>query len=415
MTRKLLPIALLALLSGCPSEEEEAADLKPIEITVATATGQPATPTNPAIEPAVAYDGTRVHLVYCQHDGSGNHNLMYTARVGAGSFASPAPLHPASAGDSRKPHCCLDTAGTLHVVWEEGTSPNRDIWYVTINAVGTISTATPLTATPEDEASPRVHVDASGRVHAVWQGIATSPSPSSAVFYRRTQAGLFLPAVILPKVNAGQPAEMPDITTDAFGRVYAVWAEQNGTSRDIRMVRSDDNGANFGHPPGGTGFVASGSVDLTFPRVAGGKDGEVFLAYLGQDSQGDRAVFATFTQSGYSMASPGQLASSATGGLRDLAIAAFHRGDDKYNVFVAFNDGGPTGGNIVVRASHNNGANFPGKAKDLSQGSTQPASNRLPAIALDDNELIAAWEAQPQGGGVVRIWQSTNSYKLPKK
>lgn len=414
MRRNLLLFALPVLLAGCPAEDEgDDPKLKPVDITVATAVSEPQTPTNAAIEAAAAYDGTRVHLVYAQDDGSGDHDIMYTARVGAGSFAAPAPVFPASTGDSRLPHCHLDTSGTLHIVWQEGSSPNRDIWYATINSVGTISAPVNLTQSAEDEATPRVHADLSGRVHVVWQGIATTPSPSSAIFYRRTSAGLFLPAVILPKVNAGQAAEMPDITTDEAGRVYAIWAEQNGPSRDIRMLRSDDNGANFGAPSGSSGFVASGGVDLTHPRIAGGKDGEVFLTFIGQDSQGDRAVFVTYTRSGYTMASLGQLASSSTGGLRELTIAAIDNGDDYYNVFVAYNDGGATGGNIMVHVSHDSGENYPGDGVDLSKNSTQPASNRRPTIAADDNELVAAWDAQPLGGGIVRVWQSTSSYELP--
>jgi hypothetical protein len=413
MRYPLFACLAVALLAGCGPGDEDETELKPVEFTIGVAVAEPAAPANPAIEPAVAYDGTRVHLVYCQNDGNGLHDLMYTSRIGAGSFATPAPVFPASTVDSRNPHVYLADSGTLHIVWEEGTSPNRDIYYATINASGIISAAANLTTSAEDEANPRVHVDSSGRVHVVWEGSTPPPSPTISIFYRRTQGAIFLSPVVLPKANGNQPAQMPDIATDIGDRVYVVWAEQNGTSRDIRMVRSDDNGANFGTPPGKS-YAISGSIDMTQPRIAGGTDGEVFMCFIGQDDQGERAVFATFTRSGYSMVTPGQLASSETGGIRDPAIAAFEQDNDDFTVVIAWSDGGATGGNILVHASADNGGNYPKSPTDLSQGNTQPASNNRPAIAMDDNELIVVWQGQPQGGGVVRTWTSNNSYKLPK-
>jgi hypothetical protein len=257
-------------------------------------------------------------------------------------------------------------------------------------------------------------VDGTGRVHVVWEGATPAPSPSSSIFYRRTQGSVFLSVDVLPKADGGnQPAQMPDITTDAGDRVFVIWAEQNGAVRSLRMVRSDDNGANFGTPPD-RDFVLSGTVDMTWPRIIGGNDGQVFLCFTGQDSQAERGVFASYTSTGFSMALPGQLALSQTGGLRDPAIAAYRRDNGAHTVVIAWSDGGPSGGSIVIHASHDSGRTYPEGTTDLSQGNTQPATNLRPAVALDDNELIACWHAQPQGGGTVRIWTSNTSYKLPR-
>lgn len=409
---RLLLFALLALALGAcaedPNEEEES---KPIKITQGVGIPQPATPTDPAIEPAIAYDGTRTHLVYCQHDGVSQHDIMYTQRVGGGSFTAPTPVFPASAADSRTPHVFLDNAGTLHMVWVEGTSPNREIYYATRSAGGTLTTPANLTNTSEDENNPRVHVDSASRIHVVWEGSTTPPNPTTAIFYRRTSGTVFLAAVILPKAMGNMPAEMPDICTDQGDRIYVVWAESDGSSRNIRMVRSDDNGANFGGV--GNGLAASGSVDMTQPRVEGGLDGEVFLAFVGQALNGDRALFATFTRTGGTFASPGQLITSQTGGIRDPEIAAFRRPDDNFTVVLVCNDGGVTGGNILIKASHDNATNWPGDPVNISQGNSQPSTNQHPALDLDDNELIVTWGAQPQGGGIVTAWTTVNDYELP--
>ncbi|MCA8937580.1 MAG: hypothetical protein KDB68_15390 [Planctomycetes bacterium] len=408
-----LAFALCAslLMSACAQEADEEEEVKPIEITPGLAVAEPATPADPAVDPAVAYDGTRVHMVYSQWDGASQYNLMYTQRIGAGNFTAPASVFPASAADSRDADIFLDGTGTLHMVWAEGTSPNREIYYATRNNGGTFTTPQPLTTTSEDEANPRVHVDSTGRVHVIWQGSTPPPSPTSAIFYRRTQSTVFLSAVILPKGSGNQPAEMPDLCTDRGDRIYVVWAESNGTSRDIRMVRSDDNGQNFGGV--GSGFAATGSVDMTQPRVQGGLDGEVFLVFVGQAVNGDRALFATYTRTGGTFVDPGQLLTSETGGIRDPELAAFKRSDDNYTLMVACNDGPVSGGNILIKSSHDNAENWPGDPINLSQGNTQPSTNVTPVLALDDNELIACWAGQPTGAGVVRTWTSASDYTLP--
>lgn len=407
----LLAMTLLLLQAACGPTEEEEEKVKPITITPGVALPEPATPTDPAADPAIAYDGTRVHLVYSHDDGAGQYDLMYAQRIGGGGFSAPAPVFPASTGQSRNAHVFLDAAGTLHMVWEEGTTPNREIYYATRNAGGSLSTPANMTNTGEDEADPRVHVDSTGRVHIVWTGTTAPPTPTSTIFYRRTSGGIFVAAYPLPKLSGNPPAEMPDICTDAGDRVYVVWAESDGTSRNIRMMRSDNNGQSFGNV--GTGLAESGAVDLTQPRVQGGLDGEVFLVFIGQDTAGERALYSKFTRTGGTFGGRVRLLSSDSGGIRDPELAAFRRPDDNYTVMVACNDGVAGGGNILVMASHDNATNWPGSPVNLSQGNTQPSSNVTPVLALDDNELIVAWAAQPPAGGIVTTWTSNSNYSLP--
>lgn len=410
---KLFPLALLMLLTGCPAEDDEEDEVKPVKITVGVAVAEPAAPAFPAIEPAIAYDGTRTHIVYCQDNGAGQRDIMYVQRVGGGAFTAPAAIFPASAGDSRTPGVFLDTAGTLHMVWAEGTSPNREIYYATRTSVGVVSTPANLSVSTDDEANPRVAVDSTGRVHVVWEGSTPPPSPTTAIFYRRTQGGIFVAATVLPKANGAQPAEMPDIGVDEANRVYVVWAEQTGTARNIRLLRSDDNGANFGST--GNGFAFHGGVDMTQPRVVGGEDGTVFFTFVGQAVNGDRGLYAGVTRTGYTPNGSILLLDSQTGGLRDPELSIFQRDNDEYTVAIVCNDGTGTGGEVVVFASHDSGENFFENPVSLSQGNTQPTTSRGPAIAMDDNELVACWEAQPPGGGVVRTWTSASTYTIPKK
>lgn len=407
----LAALALALIVTGCAEDDDEEEETRGVEITVGVATGEPATPTDAAVQPAVAYDGTRIHLVYCQDDGAGSHDIVYTQRIGGGNFTAPAAVFPGSTEDSRNPHVHLDGNGTLHIVWEEGTSPNREIYYATRDSGGTLSTPTNLSSRAEDDASPRVRVDGSGNIHVVWTGAVAGPPATTAILYRRTQSSLFLSTVELPKAQgSSQPAEMPDIAIDPGNFIYVVWAESDGVSRNIRMVRSDDGGVNFGSV---SDFAVSGGVDMTRPRIEPGLVGEVFLTFTGQDTGGDRAIYATFTRTGGTFVGPGILFTSDTGGIRDPEISAYRHDNDDFTVVIVFNDGTAGGGNILGFASRDNGETYPGDPVNFSQGNSQPTTNKFPVVALDDNEVIVSWQGEPQGGGIVRTWTSANDYELP--
>lgn len=411
MKATLLWLLCLAALiaTACGKEDKEEKPAKPVEIAPGVALAEPLAPTNAAIEPAVAYDGTRVHLVYCQNDGTANHNVVYTQRVGGGSFAAPAPLFSGSTNDSRRPHCALDSAGTLHVVWVEGTAPNRDIFYCTRTSTGVISTPSNLSNTVSgDENNPRIHVDVAGRVHVVWEGTS---GLTSAIFHRRTVGSVFAAAQPLPFSTNGVSGEMPDVGADVDQHVYVVWSESLGTNRVIRMMRSDDNGANFFNV--GQGIAVGGTSDKTEPRIACGDLGEVILTFVAQNSGGERALFVTYTQTGGTFAGPGQLFFSNTGGVRSPSIARFKQSDGVRVVMIAFNDGVAGGGNILCVASRDGGKSWPGSPVDLGASNSQPSTNRTPSVAMDNNEVVVAWAGQPLGGGVVRTYTSNSTYGLP--
>lgn len=408
MRKPLLLLPLAVFLAACGPEDDKNEPGGPaIEVTINAATSEPASPANAAREPAIAYDSSRVHLVYAQSDGMGSHDILYNSALVGGPFGTPATILASAGADSRNPQCALDSTGTLHIVWEEGNAPNRDIHYATRTSGGTITPAN-LTNTPSaDESSPRIHVDASNRVHVVWES-------GGNVLYRRKTTS-FGAAIPLPHVTGGSSAQSPDVCTDGGERVYVVWSEQLSTTRNIRILRSDDNGANFGEVSA-DGFAQRGTVVMTEPRITGGLDGEVFMAFIGQDTGSERAAFFCRTGTGgQTFGSLKQLYTSTTGGIRQPCIAVFKRPDNNFTVMVAFNDGTLAGGNILAYASRDNGFHFLGGPHKLSETFSQANTCTVPAMALDADDLVAAWQGQPAAGGTVRTFSQINKYALPKK
>lgn len=406
MRKYLLLLPLAALLSACGPEEEGNEPGGPaIEVTINTPTAEPLAPANAAIEPSLAFDSSRIHLVYAQTDGLGSHDIVYNSAIVGGPFGTPATILASPSADSRNPQCALDSTGTLHIVWEEGNAPNRDIHYATRTAGGTITPANLTSTAGSDESSPRIHIDASNRVHVVWES-------GGNVLYRRKTTS-FGTAIPLPHVTGGSTAQSPDVCSDVGERVYVVWSEQVATNRNLRILRSDDNGTNFGEVSV-DGLAQRGSVVMTEPRIKGGLDGEVFMAFIGQDTGGDRAAFFCRTGTGgQTFGSLKQLYTSSTGGIRQPSISVFRRPDDNYTVMVSFNDGTLVGGNVLAYASRDNGFHFLGGPHKLSETFCQANTCTLPAIVLDTDDLVATWQGQPAAGGVVRTFAQINKYTLP--
>lgn len=412
MKYSLFPTLFLALLlTACPKEEDEAKDLDPIKFSTVGALAEPTLPTNPAVDPINVFDGTLNNLVYSQFDGT-QFDLKFVQRSGQNNYSVPVDVFAASTGDSRNPDMAFDSGGTLHIVWEEGSSPNRDIFYCTRTSGGIYSGAQNLSNTTEDDANPAIHVDSSDRVHVVWQGATPNPGSTTATFYRRTQSSVFLAAQQMPFSTTGVAAEQPDVTTDLGNRVYIIWAETVGLTRDLRMLRSDDNGANFG-APSGKELIVSGSVDITEPKIAGGLDGEVFIAFLGQDTAGERGVFTTFTRTGGSVADPLQIHSSNSGGIRDLAMSAFKRASDDFSVMLTVNDGSVGGGNALLFSSYDNGENYPGDPVNVTSGNSQDNTSVRPCVSVAKDAVVVVYEGQPTGGGIVRTFTVTMTYDIP--
>ncbi len=398
--------ALAVTATACaPDEEAEEPGGPAITVTIAAPTAEPLAPVNTAGEPAIAYDSSRIHLVYSQSDALGSYDIMYTSALVGGPYAAPAVVLASPGADSRKPQCSLDSIATLHMVWEEGNAPNREIFYATRTSGGTITTSNLTNSAGIDESSPRIHVDSANRIHVIWES-------GGAVLYRRKTVS-FSTAITLPHVSGGSNAESPDVCTDVGDRVYAMWSEGVAGRRNLRIMRSDDNGANFGEVSV-DGLALRGSVIMTEPRIKGGTDGDVYVAFNGQDASGDRAIFHAFTRNGGgSFSTPASLYTSTTGGIRQAGLGVFLRGDGNYTVMVAINDGTLLGGNVLLFCSRDNGEHFVGGPHELSKTACQAGTCSVPVLALDVDDCIAAWMGQPAAGGVVRTFSQINKYALP--
>ncbi|MCC6573198.1 MAG: hypothetical protein IT462_05340 [Planctomycetes bacterium] len=401
-------LAALALAACGPEDDEEEPGGPAIEITIATPVSLPLTPTNPAVDPAAAFDGAKLYVVYAQEDGTGSHDIVFAEQPVGGAFSSPVVVEATGGLDSRNPHCALDSTGTLHIVWEEATgTANREIHYATRTSAGVIVSQNLTATASEDEAGPRVYVDKSDRVHIVWES-------AGDIWYRRRTTS-FQAAVMLPHTATGTIGNSADVTGDSQDRIYVTWVESIGVNQNLRILRAN---------PGGSfaevstdGLAQRGSVIMSQPRLAGGASGQVFLAFIAQDSSGDRALaFCATVDGGATFSVPSIIYGADAPNIRDPYIAVRSRaGDTNLTIMLAINDGSTAGGNIQLYASRDSGLNFSGGAHNISAIDTTAGQNSAPVIALDDDSLAAAWIGKPAAGGVLRIMTSVSSYALPSE
>ena len=148
-----------------------------------------------------------------------------------------------TSGDSYYPAIAVDSSGYLHVVWNDGTPGNAEIYYKrSTNGGASWSSNQRLTWTATGSYDADIAVDSSGGVHVVWQQYA---SGIEEIYYKRSTDGgtSWLPSQRLTWTSAA--SELPAIAVDGVDRIHVVWDDYTPGYPDIYYRRSVTGGASW--------------------------------------------------------------------------------------------------------------------------------------------------------------------------
>ena len=133
---------------------------------------------NPSI---AAGTSGKVHIVWWD-ESPGNYEIFYKNSSDNGSSWSGIKRLTWNAWMSDFPSIAADLGGNVHIVWEDNPSGDYDIFYRSSSNNGsTWSTLTRLTWNSGESVLPRIAVDSGGGVHVVWED--DTPS-NSEIFYK---------------------------------------------------------------------------------------------------------------------------------------------------------------------------------------------------------------------------------------
>ena len=235
--------------------------------------------TTPSRCPAITVDADGAIIVVWEEEGEGVSQVYYTTRPAGGTWSIPANLS-GNPGWVGRMALATDATGTVHIVWEEGSSrvsSSSDIMYTQRPAGGSWATSAPATDDFGDSEDPALAVAADGTVHLVWENffdIYHASKPPGGPWSARINIS-----------NAPLFSEKGRVAVDSTGDIHVVWQDDRQSFDDpdiFYSVRASNGGA------WSTPLNLSNSGSARSPALALGGNG--VLHVLWADTEGLRYI-----------------------------------------------------------------------------------------------------------------------------
>jgi BNR repeat-like domain len=189
---------------------------------------------SPDLEPELAVSGSNIYVVWFDNPSGSDEIYFRKSADGGATWQAVKRLSYASWG-FREPAVAVD-GSIIHIVWY-----GDDLCYKKSHDAGSTWMTTRHLGTAS--ASPRPAVDSSGGLHVVSYGGADGGK--SEVYYRKSaNAGTTWTAARRLTWTAGYSSG-PDIAVDPSGNVYVVWYDDTTGNEEIYYRRSPDAGATW--------------------------------------------------------------------------------------------------------------------------------------------------------------------------
>jgi hypothetical protein len=172
---------------------------------------------------AIAVDSSdNLHVVWSDYT-PGNCEIFYKSSSDVGVTWIPSKRLTWTSGSSWDPNIAVDTSGNLHVVWGDDTPGNYAVYYKkSTDGGGTWTPAKRLSLTSGNSAGPAIAVDSSDNLHVVWQ----DDTPGNyEIYYRKSTDGgtTWSPGMRLTWTSG--ESYSPCIAVDYFSNLHVVWVD----------------------------------------------------------------------------------------------------------------------------------------------------------------------------------------------
>src|SRR5262249_42250862 len=182
-----------------------------------------------------------IHVVW-EDDTLGNLDIFYSHSADGGTTFS-APVNVSNdAADSASPQVAADSAGNVFVVWESDTGTLGVLFSRSLDGGNTFSAPTMLSTNTGGSVSPQLAVDPTGNISVVWEDDILSSSDISFSHSQDHGATFSAPKSLSHNVGNSNSAM---ISVDLSGNINVVWENDSPGNFDIFYTRSTDGGQNF--------------------------------------------------------------------------------------------------------------------------------------------------------------------------
>jgi len=241
-------------------------------------------------------------------------------------------------GLAEYPAIAVDSASNVHVVWEDDTPGNREIYYKkSTNGGSTWMTSRRLTWNVHSYPNPAIAVDSSGNVHVVWN------DQYGEIHYKKSTNGGATWITSQRITWTWGTSLWPAIAVDSSGNVHVVWSDDTPTfphGGEVYYKKSTD---------GGSTWMTSQRICWTSgssfkPSIALDSSGNLHVVWY-DDTPGNYEIYYKKSTNGGLTWMTSQRLTWNSGWSGDPSIAV----DTSGNVNVVWDDDTPGNGEIYYR------------------------------------------------------------------
>jgi len=180
-------------------------------------------------DPAIAVDSNNhIQVVWYYYPTISNAEIYHTKSTDGGISWSTKRL-TWNTRHSYAPAIAADSNNHLHVVWQDSSPGNWEIFYKRSTDGGTIWTTKRLTDNADTSSGPHVTVDSNNYLHVTW--FDSTPGNKELYYTRSTNGGVTWTDKRLTW-NPGQ-SESPAITADSDNHLHLVWTDDTSGNQEI--------------------------------------------------------------------------------------------------------------------------------------------------------------------------------------
>jgi BNR repeat-like domain len=227
--------------------------------------------------PAIVVDSSdHIHVVW-EDDTTGNVEIYYKRSTDGGTSWSAARRLTWTSRQSRDSAVAADSNNALHVVWEdggEGSGQEYDIYYKRSTDGGATWEATKRLTWTASSFSPAIAIDSKNVIHVAW--LDDAPGNEEIYYKKSTNGGATWSAAKRLTWSSGLSLE-PGIAVGLSDAIHLAWEDDTSGHLEIYYKRSTDGGATWG--PSQRLTWTSGAPD--FPAIATDLDNGVHVVWRG--------------------------------------------------------------------------------------------------------------------------------------
>ncbi len=198
---------------------------------------------NSSSRPAIAVDSLdTLHVVY-EDTSSGNYEIFYRRSTDGGDTWSTPKRLTWTAERSWDPAVAVDSSDVLHVFWADAIPGNFEIYYrKSIDGGASWSANERLTWTADDSFGPFIALDPSGDLHIAWYDYTPGPAD---IYYKNSTDGGTSWSITKRLTWTADNSFYPCLIAGASGHLYIVWEDDTPGNTEIYFKSSGDGGATW--------------------------------------------------------------------------------------------------------------------------------------------------------------------------